>query len=169
MNLQSITLRGTTAEAVERLVEGSRLRVTLNDVVVYPEIELSLEQLYQQEERFAALTGELSQKLGCTGLGMINLEDAVLLFWVYDKGKLVFHYDSNPMYLSCPVCSYNSDTVSAEYGDVEQLSNLLGVPQNSKALKSWLSRKKGLGFLSEHERQEKIFHLLGLPLPITPI
>lgn len=99
---------------------------------------------------------------------MVNLEDTVLLFWVYAKGKLVFQYDSNPMYLSCPVCSYCSDTVSAEHGDIEQLSNLMGVPQNSRALKSWLLRKKGLGFLSERERQKKIFQLLGIPLPTPP-
>ncbi len=168
MNHLSITLWGATAKAVEKIAGGLRLRVVGHVAVVYPEIELSLEELYQQEERFAALTGDFSQKLGCMGLGAVNLEDAALLFWVYDRGKRVFHYNSNPMYLGCPVCSYSSSTVAAEYGDVEQLSNLLGVPHNSKALKSWLSRRKGLGFLSERERQEKIFHLLGLPLPTTP-
>ncbi len=138
-------------------------------MIVYPRIELSLEHLYAQEERFAALTAELSQKLDCTALGLVNLEDAVLLFWVYNRGKPVFQYDSNPMYLSCPVCSYSSETVSAEYGNVEQLCNLLDVPQNSRALKSWLVRKKGLGFLSESERLEKIVALLGLPLPIASV
>jgi hypothetical protein len=165
MNLQSILLRGATPEAVERFVDRSKVQAIGHDLVVYPEIELSLEHLYHQEERFAALTAELSQQLNCLALGVVNLEDAVLLIWVYDRGKLVFQYDSNPMYLSCPVCSYSSETVSAEYGDVEQLCHLLGVRQNSKALKSWLVRKKGLGFLSEHERLTKILALLGLPLP----
>lgn len=168
MYLQSITLIGVGLDLTRQVTGGLEARAIGNAVVVYPQIELSLENLYQQEERFAALTGELSQKLACTALGVVNLEDTVLLFWVYAKGKLVFQYDSNPMYLSCPVCSYCSDTVSAEYGDIEQLSNLLGVPQNSRALKSWLLRKKGLGFLSERERQKKIFQLLGIPLPTPP-
>ncbi len=169
MTHQSITLRGPTLKAVEQLVDRSEVRAIGNTVIVYPRIELSLEQLYQQEERFAALTAELSQKLNCTALGLVNLEDAVLLFWVYHEGKPIFQYDSNPMYLSCPVCSYSSETVSAEHGNVEQLCNLLDVPQNSKALKSWLVRRKGLGFLSESERLEKILALLGLPLPVSPV
>ena len=164
---QSITLRGTTAEAVKKLVDWPRVWAVGNDVVVYPAIELSAEHLYQQEEPFRTLTAELSHQLNCTALGAVNLEDAALLLWVYDRGRPVFAYDSNPMYLGCPVCSYSSDTVSAEYGNVEHLSSLLGVPQNRKALKSWLSRRKGLGFLREQERLEKIFGLLGLPLP-TP-
>lgn len=156
---------GPAPEAVEPFVDWSKARAVGNVVVVYPEVDLSLEHLYRQEERFSTLTAELSRKLRCTALGAVNLEDAVLLLWVFDRGQPVFEYDSNPMYLSCPVCSYSSDSVTAEYGDLEQLCKLLGVPQNCKALKSWLLRKKGLGFLSERERLEKIFELLGLPLP----
>lgn len=163
MQEQAIVLWGFNRGATPDLPVGLRALARGEFWFVYPQIELSLEKLYQQEGAFSRLAGELSQKLACNTLGVLNLEDTVLLLWVYKKGELIFQYDSNPMYLNCPVCSYSNDTVSAEYGDIEQLSNLLGVPQNSRALKSWLSRKKGLGFLSEGERQKKIFQLLGIP------
>jgi hypothetical protein len=155
-------------QAARQAADGLETRALGNQVVVYPKTEPSLESLTQLEERLAGLTAGLSQRLACVALGAVNLEDAALLLWVYHQGRLVFQYDSNPMYLSCPVCSYSSDTVSAEVGDVEQLSDVLGVPHQRKALKSWLTRKKGLGFLSERERLEKIFRLLGLSPPTTP-
>ncbi|GEM83697.1 hypothetical protein [Meiothermus hypogaeus] len=163
--LQSIILCHVRLEAALPVLgelEASALGAHLG---VYPKIEMPLENLSSQQDRFAALTAQLSQHLGCTALGVVNLEDDALLVWAYDQGRLVFRYDANPMYLGCRVCSYSSETVGAQIHGLDELCRLLGVPQHTQALRSWLVRRKGLGFLYEQERLEKIFGLLGLPLP----
>jgi hypothetical protein len=117
----------------------------------YPELEKPLAELAQQ----------LSGAQGCVALGVACAEEALRL-WVFAQGQLVFQYDSNPMHLACPVCSYSEDSVGPEMGDVEALCRLFGLKE-ARPLKSWLRRKKGLGFLSEKERFEKVLELLGLP------
>jgi len=121
------------------------------------------EYLYQQQARFAERAAQLSATLHCTALGVVNLEDTALLLWVYHQGRLVFQYDSNPMYLGCPVCSYSSETIGAEVHGLEELCRLRGVPHRAQALRAWLVRRRGLGFLSEHERLERTLALLELP------
>lgn len=130
---------------------------------LYPPFEPDLEHLYQQQADFAGLGAQLSSKLNCTALGVINLEDTALLIWVYHRGRLVFQYDSNPMYLGCPVCSYSSESVGAWIDGLEALCRLRDVPHHQQALRVWLVRRRGLGFLSERERLEKILTLLELP------
>lgn len=130
---------------------------------LYPPLEPDLEHLYQQQTGFADHLTQLSSKLKCTALGVMNLEDTALLIWVYHRGRLVFQYDSNPMYLGCPVCSYSSETVGALVHGLDGLCRLRGVPHRQQALRAWLVRRRGLGFLSERERMEKILALLELP------
>lgn len=149
-----------------RLVLGSmEARAFEGFLLLYPPLQSTPEHLYQQQDLFAAYVAQLSRTLDCTALGVVNLEDTALLLWVYHRGQQVFQYDSNPMYLSCPVCSYSSETVSVEMSGLEDLCRLLGMPQHTRAVRSWLVRRRGLGFLSERERLEKILALLKLPDP----
>ncbi|GIW29330.1 MAG: hypothetical protein KatS3mg070_2693 [Meiothermus sp.] len=130
---------------------------------LHPPLEPDFEHLYQQQAGFAERAAQLSEKLRCTALGVMNLEDTALLLWAYHRGRLVFQYDSNPMYLGCPVCSYSSETVGALVHGLDELCRLRGVPQRQQALRAWLVRRRGLGFMSERERLEKILALLELP------
>jgi hypothetical protein len=127
----------------------------------------AFETYYVQQEEIVPFAEELSRKLGALVFAAMNLEDDLLLFWVYDRGKQVFVYDSNPMYLGCPVCSYVSETVKPEAGDIERLARLFDHPENARALRSWIYRKRGLGFLQERQRHAEIARLLGLPF--TPV
>lgn len=163
--LQSILLCHVRLEAARPVLGGLEAASLGSHVGVYPALEMPLENLSSQQDRFAALTAQLSRALGCLALGVVNLEDDTLLIWAYYQGQLVFMYDANPMYLGCRVCSYSSETVGAEIHGLDELCRLLGVAQHTQALRSWLVRRKGLGFLYEQERLEKIFGLLGLPLP----
>jgi hypothetical protein len=130
---------------------------------LYPPLEPDLEHLCQQQAGFAERAAQLSEKLHCTALAVMNLEDAALLLWAYHRGRLVFQYDSNPMYLGCPVCSYSSETVGAFVHGLDELCRLRGLPHRQQTLRAWLVRRRGLGFMSERERLEKILALLELP------
>ncbi len=108
------------------------------------------------------LAARLSQALKAPVLEVLNLEDERLLLWAYDRGEPVFAYDSNPMYLGCPVCSYTSERAKPETGEVERLAQLFGQPQVARELRAWLGRRRGLGFVQERQRHSEITRLLGL-------
>ncbi len=163
-----IILWGFDTARARLVLENTQARAFEGFLLLYPPLQSTPEHLYQEQDLFAAYVAQLSRTLDCTALGVVNLEDTALLLWVYHRGQRVFQYDSNPMYLSCPVCSYSSETVGVEMNGLDDLCRLLGVPQRTQAVRTWLVRRRGLGFLCEHERQEKIFQLLGIPLPTPP-
>jgi hypothetical protein len=125
----------------------------------------TLESYYAQQDEIVPLAAELSGKLNTLAFAVMNLEEELLLFWAYDRGEPVFAYDSNPMYLGCPVCSYVSETVGPQAGDIERLARLFGQAQEARALRSWIGRRRGLGFSRESQRHAQIARLLGLPGP----
>lgn len=78
----------------------------------------TLDRFYQQQDEFREIAAALSRRLRAQTLAAMNLNDGLLLLWAFDRGELVFQYDSNPMILGCPVCSYSSEMVSAEVSEV---------------------------------------------------
>lgn len=166
MSYRQIYLQEVHPQAVREVLGRRSEAVSSTDgysVVALP--PPTFETYYAQQDEIVPLAEELSRKLETLALAVMNLEDDLLLFWVYDRGEQIFAYDSNPMYLGCPVCSYVSETVKPEAGDLERLAQLFGHPENARALKSWIYRKRGLGFLQEQKRHAEIARLLGLPAP----
>lgn len=165
----TITFRGSGPEAVRDALEEQKIQASIAEstgeytVLNLEQTSPTLDRFYQQQDEFREVAVGLSKRLEAPALAAMNLDDELLLLWAFDKGELVFQYDSNPMVLGCPVCSYSSETVPAEISDVGRLTELFGVPQNTRALRSWLRRGRGLGFLDETSRHRQIVRLLGLP------
>lgn len=167
MSYRQIYLKEVSPQAVREAL-GER-KAEVSSAAGYSVVTLeppTFETYYAQQDEIVPLAQELSWKLETLALAVMNLEDDLLLFWAYERGEVVFAYDSNPMYLGCPVCSYVSETVKPEAGDLERLARLFGHPENARALKSWIYRKRGLGFLQERQRHAEIARLLGLPGPL---
>ncbi|RIH86209.1 hypothetical protein [Calidithermus roseus] len=166
MGYRHVYLEGVSLQEVRDVLgeREARLSGTTGQVIVVLEPP-TLESYYAQQDEIAPLAAELSGKLNTLAFAVLNLEEELLLFWAYDRGEQIFAYDSNPMYLGCPVCSYVSETVGPEAGDIEKLAQLFGHPEKARALKSWVGRKRGMGFLRESQRHAEIARLLGLPGP----
>ena len=92
-------------------------------------------------------------------MGVINNTENRLIFWLYDRGDKLNSLDPTPAYMCCAVCS----VVPAEHADAQALAARFGVPEKAKALKHWMARKRGLGFLNESERHAAIAEILDLP------
>ncbi len=126
----------------------------------------SLLEFDANENALQAKALELSRSLKTLTLAILNQEDTRLVLAAYQNGEWLEYYDSNPMYLGCRVCSYAEDSINGEGGDALKLTELFGVPEKAKALRHWLVRKPGLGFLYERERLEAIAEILRIPLAI---
>ncbi|WP_018465265.1 hypothetical protein [Calidithermus timidus] len=166
MGYRHLYLEGVSSQEVRKALgeRGAEVVGIAGGVVVVLEPP-TFESYYTQQDEIVPLAAGLSGQLNTLAFAVLNLEEELLLFWVYDRGEQVFAYDSNPMYLGCPACSYVSQTVGPEAGDVEKLARLFGHPQKARVLRSWLGRRRGLGFLRESQRHAEIARLLGLPGP----
>lgn len=90
------TLRGVTQDAVARALAGRSCIVTpvVNDTVV----AFDEESDNQDVQTISSLAAELSRKLRCAVLAVLNHDDDILWYQLYTDGKLRDEYDSSPGY-----------------------------------------------------------------------
>ncbi len=95
-----------------------------------------------------------AQSASGVALAVLEWETDVLKLWAFKDGNLELEYDSSPSFATCTI----TPPVSTGAGD---LAALFGVPERSGAVSRLLSRKKGLGFISESQRLTQLLGLLG--------
>jgi hypothetical protein len=110
------------------------------------------------ESPIPKLAIEISKKLKCAVLGVINWDDDLLRFWAFDSGEFVTTYDSNPSYATCTITPPELEPDTGE-----KLATLFKVPEKSEAIRKLLTRKKGFTFINETQRLEQLFTLLEIP------
>jgi hypothetical protein len=91
----NITLATNDPTAVETTLRDLRrdAYVSAEDgfVVVFDSIELETKGVQR-------LLSDLSQRLNCVGLAVMNADDDELVYLLADRGRVVDEYDSNPGY-----------------------------------------------------------------------
>jgi hypothetical protein len=159
LKLATVIVKAPRAKILEHF---SELNVSGQDAfsrVQAPEPKAFTEVWYANlESPIPKLAAEISGKLGCVTLGVINWDDDLLRFWAFSSGAFVTTYDSNPSYATCTI---TPPELEADTG--EQLANLYGVPEKAKAIQQVLHRKKGFTFINETQRLEQLFTFLELP------
>lgn len=146
-------------QSLEPIREGKLL--AKNDR--YSLLEFPLDEFALQEKAL-----KLSRRLHTLTLSIFNQDDTRLVLAAYRDGEWLEYYDSDPMHLGCRVCSYLETPINTEGGNAENLANLFSIPEKTKALHHWLVKKRGLGFLYEYERHQKLAGLLGIPFVKMP-
>ena len=93
-------------------------------------------------------------------LAVVQWETDVIKMWAFKNGALEFEYDSSPSFANCTITA----PVSTGTG---KLGSLFGRAENDATLERLLSRRKGLGFISESQRLTQILELLGVKLEVA--
>ena len=99
------------------------------------------------------LARDISSKLGKVALAALDWEGDLLKLWAFSNGQVAYRYDSNPSYATCTVTSPEQDAPGT-------LAEAFGVPEKSRVIGQLLSRRKGLGFISETDRLRQLLGLL---------
>lgn len=92
---------------------------------------------------------------GTVSLAVVQWEADVIKMWAFKDGALQLEYDSSPSFANCTITA----PVSTGTG---KLGSLFGHPEHDGALERLLSRRKGLGFISESQRLAQILELIGI-------
>ena len=95
------------------------------------------------------------KSVGAVSLAVLQWEADVVKLWAFKNGALELEYDSSPSFANCTITA----PVSTGTG---KLGTLFGHPERDAALERLLSRRKGLGFISERERLTQILELIGV-------
>jgi hypothetical protein len=79
------------SKALRDLGRDAYLSASSGFVVVFDSVELD-------SQNVTRLLAELTRRLSCAGLAVMNADDDVLAYVLADRGRLVDEYDSNPGY-----------------------------------------------------------------------
>ncbi len=109
---------------------------------------------------FTSFAMELSEFLGCPALAVMNHDDSILAYWLFERGKLLHEYNSAPGYFT------GADDDGPEGGDAQALCDALGCPGDATAVEGALRRPGAEaedGFVFAYERHQALLDGLGIP------
>jgi hypothetical protein len=112
------------------------------------------EQSDTQDDSEISVVGEAtSRDLNAPVLAVLNHDDDILAYWLFDKGRLVDEYNSCPGYFTD-----GNDTPSG--GDAAKLCSAFAVPDKGKAVNEVLRQKD---YTFAFERHQALVELLTFP------
>jgi hypothetical protein len=150
------TLRGVTQRAAADVLGGRACVVTPVDkgtVVVFDE-----ESDEQDRQVIASLAAELSGKLRCSLLVVMNHDDDVLWYQLYADGRLVDEYDSSPGY-------FDSDAEPSAPSGGDAVKLCLAFDSSNEAEVDRVLRKSSFdddGFVFAFQRHAALVSALGI-------
>lgn len=147
----NITLKGPEQAEVVAALRGRKAFVSpqeYNCVVVFDEMTEE-----QDPAVLASVTASLSHQLGCPALAMLNHDDDMLVYQLYDRGILQDEYNSMPDYFDdVPEC--------ARGGDAMKLIEVFGAGDLGTLERILVSDE----YTFATERHQALASALGLPL-----
>jgi hypothetical protein len=146
------TVRGATAEAVAKTLAGRTAVIAPadNDCVVVFDAECDT----QDQAVITELGEKLSADLNATVLAVLNHDDDMLWYQLFEKGQVVDEYDSMPGYFD-----EDSDHSGALGGDAEKLAAAFGIKDHVGLARILKSDKYAFAV----ERHAALCEVLNLP------
>ena len=159
----NVALKNIEADAAQSLLERLGLSAFISPTVGGYTIVAEKECEAQDPATLDRLAAQLSSTGRCTALAVLNHDDDLLVYYLYERGAL------KDTYCSLPSLFDESKSDEPEGGDAAVLAGLFGVPESAREIESVL-RAPGAGsaeeeptFVFEIERHERIASLLRMP------
>ena len=152
----NITVKGAFQQELADFIQAQgRIAYVSNTVRGYTVV--FDEKCEEQDTRvLAKLASKLSKKLRCRALAVLNHDDDILLYQLYENGKLADEYDSCPDYFDMETTSPRPP----QGGDLRKLAETFGVEYPGDEAAAILRRDD---YAFAVERHEELARVLGLP------
>jgi hypothetical protein len=151
----NITLRGPKQEQILSVLHGRDAYVspTVNGYTVVYDAQCEEQDL----EILSDLAATLSQKLKCPAMAILNHDDDILYYQLYDAGNLVDEYNSAPNYFESA-----EKSSGPKGGDANTLAKIFGGDKTmiDAVLQKTISAD---GYVFESERHADLVNHLELP------
>jgi hypothetical protein len=155
----NITLRGSNQDSIaEYLTEQNRsayVSPTVNHcTVVYDE-----ECESQDTDTLEALASDLSKRFSCPALAVLNHDDDILWYKLFEAGQLTDEYDSCPDYFDADA----EELSMPKGGDARRLCSTFESEQNVSEVERILRAPNPDAYVFAVERHEDLVKALGMP------
>lgn len=154
----NITLLGPDQDSVaDYLTQHNRrayVSPTVNRcTVVYDELCES-----QDTDVLEELASDLSKRFGCPALAVLNHDDDILWYKLFESGQLTDEYDSSPDYFDD-----EAESSMPRGGDAQKLCGLFKSEQDVAEVERILRANGPDAYLFAFERHEDLAKALGIP------
>lgn len=155
----NITLRGPAQDSVaEYLNQQNRnayVSPTANDCTVIYDAACESQDTRILED----LASELSKRFGCPALAVLNHDDDILWYKLYESGQFVDEYDSAPSYFD----PHATEIAAPKGGDAQKLCGAFKAEGRSAEVEEILRAPGIVGYLYAAERHQALAGALGIP------
>jgi len=155
----NVTLRTTDSVSVRHELTKRRATAYVSRLDADALVVFERDSEDQDPVVLRKLSAALSSALSCAALAVTNHDDSVLLYALFQNGKLVDEYNSAPDYFD------EGDKGKGRGGDATLLTATLGVPGEASRIREILALEGGTedGVVFETDRHEQLVDALGLP------
>lgn len=152
----NITVKGPSQKELADFIQAQGRTAHVSNTVRSYTVVFDQKCEEQDTRVLAKLSSKLSSKLRCPALAVMNHDDDILLYQLYDNGKLVDDYNSCPDYFSTRAKSPRPP----QGGDLKKLADTFGVeyPGDEATL---ILRRNDYAFAVD--RHEELARALGMP------
>ncbi len=148
----NITLRGPEQQQVVDHLNGLGRVTFVSPTMDGFTVVYDAESESQDQRVLSGLAEQLSKDFGCAALAVLNHDDDILWYQLFNRGELVDAYDSAPNYFSGP-------PAPPQDGDPEKLCELFGAPGSVDDVIQILGATYAFAF----ERHDDLARALGMP------
>jgi hypothetical protein len=149
----------TTSDAVVKFLGTTKRKCFVSSTPNAMTVFFDQEADSQDETVIIELGIHSSKSLAAPVLAVLNHDDDVLSYWLFDRGDLIDQYNSCPGY-------FDDGSDTPEGGNPERLCAAFFVPECAKELGAIL---KNTDFVFAVERHEEIARLLKQPWPLVSL
>jgi len=154
----NVTVRGAAQPALIEVLRELGRRAIVTPAVNGFTTVCDKESESQDHHIVGSVALTLSARLQCPTWAILNHDDDVLWYQLYDCGELADEYISSANW-------WDAESGPPPRGNAVQLSRLMGAPGNAKIVQKILSRSSGIfGYLFAINRHSDLVKALGMPL-----
>lgn len=149
----NFTTRGPDQAAVAQFLRSAKRRAFVGPTLGGLTVFFDEKSDTQNESEIKALGGGASRDLNAPVFAVLNHDDDILAYWLFEAGKLADEYNSSPGYFT------DGDNTPSG-GDADKLCAAFAVATKAREVKDILHNKE---YLFALERHEALAGLLNLP------
>lgn len=156
----NITLRGPDQNDVLQILKQQSRSAYISPSVNGYTVVFDEQCEDQDTSVLESLALELSKQLSCLALAILNHDDDILLYKLYDSGSLIDEYNSSPGYFDP-----DAEPSSPVGGNANKLCAILGKDQKAAEVGDILCKSsyEDNGYVFEIERHQDLVEALRLP------
>ena len=156
----NFTVRGGAQEQVVSALRSKQRRAFVSPLINNMVVVYDAESDEQKTDVIDRLGRDLSATFDCAVIAVLNHDDDILCYWLFQSGQLLDDYNSAPNYFESV-----ADPCGPAGGDVMKLCRTCAstvAPERVEAILRKSALEEG-GFLFQIDRHQALAEALGLP------